>query len=98
MKKLYVLGLPFICSFIICCTSLDDSYRGYILFENRPLIRAKVLEEGTNNYTFTNKEGYFKLERSSFNSVNNLIVQLQAENINDTIGIRRGGEAGSRIY
>ena len=93
MKKLYVLGLPFICSFIICCTSLDDSYRGYILFENRPLIRAKVLEEGTNNYTFTDKEGYFTLERSSKNFICNLIIQADGLKINDTI--RLAGQSGA---
>ena len=98
MKKLYVLGLPFICSFIICCTSLDDSYRGYILFENRPLIRAKVLEEGTNNYTFTDKEGYFTLERMYQGLVGSLIIYTNKGNVTDTIELVVRSGFGGRPY
>ena len=98
MKKLYVLGLACICSLIICCTSLDDSYRGYLLYENKPLVKAKVLEEGTNNYTFTNKEGYFTLERTSKNFLCDLIIQAEGSNVKDTIDLSGQSGADSPLY
>ncbi|AEW85599.1 hypothetical protein C3B47_04335 [Flavobacterium columnare] len=53
----------------------NKKYRGFIyLHKNKPLVNAKIIEASTNNFGYTNNDGYFELQRVQMNHINDLIV------------------------
>ncbi|MDY3319609.1 hypothetical protein PG637_10020 [Riemerella anatipestifer] len=94
MKK-YSFFIIFLCT-ISCTPLIEDTYRGYIYMNKKPLVKVKVIEQNTNNYTFTNKEGYFVLKRENMNFVNNLIIE--ADKSKDTVELLRGGGIKNAYY
>lgn len=73
--------------------SAKNTYSGFVYYENTPLVHAKVLEQNTGNFSYTDNKGYFKLKRTNLKNINNLIVYSQ--NHIDTIRLLRGGAGGS---
>lgn len=93
--KRYLSYIIFFC--ILGCTHpIEDTYKGYIYMNKEPLKGIKVLEENTNNHTFTNEEGYFALRRENLTLINNLIVEIN--NSKDTIELLRGGGIKNTYY
>ena len=93
MKKIIIL---FIITFFFSCTqAVKNQYSGYIYCDTLPLNGVKIFELYTNNYTYSNEKGYFVLQRIELNSVNNLVIIEDGKT--DTIGILRGGAAGSAL-
>lgn len=63
-----VLLLTLLLSTVSCKQELCNCYHGYVFDENKePIHNVKVYEEAAkSNSTYTDKEGYFKLDRDSF--------------------------------
>lgn len=93
MKKIQLLFVIFY--MVSCSKSVSNTYRGYVYQGNKPTKNLKVLEEDTNNYSYTNKEGFFQLKRKNTQSIKNLIFINSTSNEIDTIRLLRGGGAGS---
>lgn len=94
MKNIFVfLILPgFI--FLSCSKPIvKNSYSGFIYWGNIPLAHVNVLEQNTDNFSYTDSKGYFKLKRANLERINNLVV-YRKKHI-DTLKLLRGGAAGS---
>lgn len=75
MKNVLLIALLLLT--VSCKEELCDCYHGYVFDENKkPIDNVKVYEEAVlSNSTYTNKEGYFKLDRDSF--IANLIFKKE---------------------
>ncbi|RVU90480.1 hypothetical protein EH230_05960 [Flavobacterium columnare] len=93
MKNIFFLIALILCS---CSPSIKDNYTGYIYLNKKPLKRAKIIEENTENYTFSDRKGFFILKRQNLHSVNNLIFEIS--DTKDTIELLRGGGAGKNTH
>ncbi|SEI68633.1 hypothetical protein SAMN04488018_10355 [Myroides marinus] len=84
--------------FIISCRhSKSKEYKGYMYYDKIPLSEVKILEEGTDNFTYTNHSGYFILKRSDKNYINDLVIYRH--NSIDTLDVERGrASIGSGSY
>ena len=52
----------------------DENYSGYLFYFKKPMVNKKIMEVNTENYTFTDKNGFFCFKRGYLDRVNNLIV------------------------
>jgi hypothetical protein len=94
MKNIFVLILVSGFIFLSCNKPfVKNTYSGFIYYENTPLVHAKVLEQNTGNFSYTDNKGYFKLKRTDMENINNLIVYSKKHI--DTIRVLRGGAGGS---
>lgn len=93
----------FLCLLLLgsCSPSIKDEYKGYLFYDQKPLTGARVTEQYTENFTFTDSTGYFKLKRGNAERVNDLIIHTDVSEPADTIELIRvsGGAGGkSRDY
>ncbi len=79
-----------------CSSTISNYYEGYIYYNKEPVNNARILEEGTNNYTYTDSRGYFILKRTNKDIILPIIVEKN--NIKDSIDLRRKRGAGAKIY
>lgn len=87
MRKVIVLLV--LSMFIISCGySTSKEYKGYMYYEKKPLTGVKILEEGTDNFTYTDHNGYFLLKRSHENFINDLVIYRH--NTTDTLNLEKG--------
>lgn len=83
--------------FNIYSNNIRREYIGYVYSELFPVDSVRVEEEGEENFTYTDKKGYFILNRKGKKSINNLTFYKKGYKV-ENINIQRGGGAGSRIY
>ncbi|MFC6269718.1 hypothetical protein [Frigoriflavimonas asaccharolytica] len=94
--KINIFKLNMVFLFFVGCTpSLKNNYSGYIYYKDKPLKKIKIVESSSNNYTYTNDEGYFYLKRRSTKFVNELIIQHGIEI--DTVNLASKSGADSKI-
>ncbi len=84
--------------YLIQCKSNINYYQGFIYdMNNNPVINLKVYEKhNKENYSLTNKKGYFKIYTKRNNIKRFLYVKLNESRIIDSIQIT-GIQGGERI-
>ncbi|WP_027388595.1 hypothetical protein [Chryseobacterium gregarium] len=94
MKNIFVFLILPVFIFLSCSKPVvKNSYSGFIYWGNIPLAHVKVLEQNTDNFSYTDSKGYFKLKRSNLKNINNLVVYSKKHS--DTLKLLRGVAAGS---
>ena len=89
-----VLAISLLC---FACSNKTNKYKGYVFYNNKPLINVTVIEDGvTENFTKTNEDGYFILERASKKVTRDLVFKKEGY-FTDTLRILRG-KTGGKIY
>ena len=93
--KFLIVAILFIMT--LSCSTSDNSYRGYVYYQDTPLESVLVIEDGvTKVSTQTDKEGFFLLKKHSEEFTRNLIFKKKGYRI-DTVITFRGGNS-SPLY
>lgn len=94
MKKLKLLII--LLFYYSCTSSVEEIYSGYLYDGKKPLQHVKIIEQTTDNFTYTDHKGSFNLKRSNVDKINDLIIKSADKKV-DTIKILRGSGPGSQL-